>query len=284
MKQVNLLLAIIMAAATGLFAAYLFWVDNSLDTVGPVITIADELLELSVEDPEEALMQGVTAMDDRDGNVTASVLVESIYGISEDNVTTVTYAAFDRAGNVSKLQRKVRYTDYESPKFTLSRSLCFPGGSDFELLDHVGARDVLEGDIRRRVRATLISNTQSINVIGSHTVRFQVTNSLGDTVEADFPVEVYDPEWYTASVVLDEYLLYLDKGDSFDPKAHLKSFVVRGESLNISRQIPSDVTCGITSNVNTSVPGIYKVEYTLSQDINLATFSGRAILIVIVQE
>lgn len=284
MKRVNILLAIILAAAIGLFAVYLFWAHVAVDKVGPVFTVEEALLELSVTDPEEALLQGITAMDDHDGDVTPSILVESVYGISDDNVTTVIYAAFDRAGNVSKIQREVRYTDYESPRFTLTHGLCFPGGSDFDLLDYVGAQDVLEGDIRRRVRATLISDTRSISEIGSHVVRMQVTNSLGDTVEADFPVEVYDPEWYTASVVLDEYLLYLDKGDHFDPRQHMKSFVVRGDAINISSQIPSDIACTITNNVDTNVPGVYQVEYVLSKNINLTTFSGRTILTVIVQE
>lgn len=284
MKRVNTVLAIILAAATGLFAAYLFWVHNSLDTTAPVITVSEELLEISVADPDEVLMQGITATDNRDGDVTASLLVESVYGVSDDNLTTVTYAAFDRAGNVSKLQRKVRYTDYESPKFVLDRSLCFPGGSSFNLLDHIGAQDLIDGDIKRRVRATLVSDTGSISDVASHVVRLQVTNSLGDTVEADIPVEVYDPEWYTASVELTDYLVYLKQGTSFTPEKYLDTFVVRGEGINISRQIPDGIYCRINSNVNTNVPGIYTVKYTLSQNINLATFSGQAILIVIVQE
>ena len=283
-KRINILLLTVLAVAVGLFGAYRIWIHNRLDTTGPFITIDEGLLEISVSDPEEALMQGIRAVDARDGDVTDSLLVERIYGITEDNVTTVTYAAFDRAGNVSKVERKVRYTDYESPRFQLYGSLSFPGSSGFDLLEYVGATDVLEGDIRRRVRATLISDTKSIAQIGSHVVRFQVTNSLGDTVEADLPVEVYDPEWYTASVELSEYLIYLVPGDSFDPKKYLETFVVRGEDIDVSRSIPEDVYCSIANNVATRVPGIYTVTYTLSKNLNLMTFTGQAVLIVIVQE
>ena len=274
----------VLAAAVALFAAYLFWIHNNLDTTGPVITVSDELLEISVKDPEEMLMQGITATDDRDGDVTNRMLVESIYGITEDHLTTVTYAAFDRAGNVTKLQRQVRYTDYEEPSFELYGSLCFAGGSGFDVLDYVGARDVIEGDIRRRVRATLVSDTKAISNVGSHVVRFQATNALGDTVQADLPVEVYDPEWYTAQVELKEYLVYLKVGDSFDPKQYLKTFLVRGDEIDISRRVPDDVYCGIDSNVSTKNPGIYTVTYNLSKNINLMTFSGQTVLIVIVEE
>lgn len=284
MKRVNLLLMGVLAVAIGLFSAYQIWIHNNLDTTGPVITVEEKMLEISVEDPQEALMRGITAMDDRDGDVTGRMLVESIYGITEDNVTTVTYAAFDRAGNVSKLQRQVRYKDYESPKLELYGSLCFPGGANVDVLEYVGARDVIEDDIRRRVRATLISNTKAINNIGSHVVRFQVTNSLGDTTQADIPVEVYDPEWYTAYVGLREYLVYLKVGDSFDPESYLKTFQVRGDSIDVSRGVPEDVYCSIDSTVSTRRPGVYTVDYNLSKNVNLMTFSGKAVLVVIVEE
>lgn len=284
MKRINILLLSVLAAVVGLFGAYLFWIHNNLDVRGPVITIDEKLLEISVQDPETALMQGIRAEDDHDGDVTAGILVESVYGITEDDLTTVTYAAFDRAGNVTKATRQVRYVDYRSPRFVAYDSLCFASGSGFDLLESVGASDVLEGDIRRRVRATLVSDTKSIDQVGSHVVRLQVTNALGDTVEMDVPVEVYDPEWYSAAVELEAYMIYLKKGASFDPDSYLESFVIRGEAIDISDGIPDEIYCSTNSNVNTAVPGVYKVSYTLSKNVNLETFSGQAVLIVIVEE
>lgn len=274
----------VLAAAGVLFAGYLYWIHNNLDTAGPVITVEEGLLEISVKDEETALMQGISAWDNRDGDVTGRMLVESIYGINEDHVVTVTYAAFDRAGNVSKVERQVRFKDYVAPKFELFGSLSFPGGTGFDVLDYVGAQDVIEGDIRRRVRATLISDTKSISEMGSHVVRFQVTNSLGDTVRVELPVEVYDPEWYTAAVELEEYLVYLKVGDSFEPEDYLKTFLVRGSEIDVSRRVPEDVYCSIDSGVSTRRPGVYTVTYNLSKNINLTTFSGQAVLVVIVEE
>ena len=126
MKRIHILLSIVMAAAIALFGAYLVMTRNFKDTTPPVITVEEQMLEISVKDDRDILMTGITAMDNRDGDVTASLLVESVYGITEDHETTVTYAAFDRAGNVSKIQRKVRYTDYREPRFELDASLCFP--------------------------------------------------------------------------------------------------------------------------------------------------------------
>lgn len=277
------LLAILMVAVV-LFLGYRFWIYTGLDTTGPVITVDEGILQVSVHDPQEALLAGIRAMDDHDGDVTDSVLIESIYGITDDHITTVVYAAFDQAGNVSKMERKVCYTDYSSPRFTLRDSLTFRAGSGFDVLDYIGAEDVREGRIDRRVHGVMISESNSIHEIGQHTVRFQVMNDLGDCSEIEVTVEVYDPEWYTAKVELSEYLIYLEVGDRFTARDYLKSFNVRGESIDISRSVPDELDCVISGQVNTSVPGVYEVTYQLSQNVNLNHYSGIARLIVIVEE
>lgn len=284
MKRINVLLMLVLAAAIGLFGAYHLWIHNNLDTTGPDIRIEEGILKLSVEDGEEALLRGITAVDARDGDVTASILVESVTGISREGLTTVVYAAFDRAGNVSKAERQICYSDYISPRFQLDGALIFAHGVNFDVLDYVGAVDVLEGDIRRRVHATLISNTKSVNEMGSHVVRFQVTNSLGDTVELDLPVEVCDPQWFNASVVLSEYLIYVERGASVDPADYLEAFNIRGEEIDVSGQTPDDVSCDITGQVNTRVPGVYEITYVLSKNVGLQTFTGQSKLIVVVME
>ena len=283
MKRWNFLLLVILAAAVGLFACYHVWVHNRLDTAGPELIIEEGLLEVSVSATDQDLMQGIRAVEDRDGDVTASILVESIYGIDENNMTTVTYAAFDRAGNVSKVQRQVRYVDYEHPKFELYGSLTFAYGSGFNLLEYLGAEDVIEGDIRRRVHATLVSDTKGIEMEGRHQVKLQVTNSLGDISELVVPVEVYDPEWYSADVQLSEYLVYLERGKKLDARSYLKKFIFRGEPIDVSRGTPSDITVDINNGVKSDVPGVYEVTYILSKSLNMNTYSGIAKLIVVVE-
>lgn len=283
MKRWNVMLLLVMAAAVGLFGCYLLWIHNNLDTTGPVITVEEGLLEISVKDPAEALMQGVRAVDDRDGDVTAGVLIESIYGINENKESTVTYAAFDAAGNVTKTQRVIRYRDYHAPRFTLSRSLTYAYGRKIDLLQDVGAEDVLEGSIGRRIHAALISETANIEMEGVHQVKLQVANSLGDTVQLVVPVEVYDPEWYNAEVTLSAYLVYVKAGTQFNPRSYLKSFVVRGEVQNLNGITPEGISVEIDSKVRMDVPGLYEVRYVLSQTEGMMTHTGIAKLLVIVE-
>ncbi len=282
LKKTTIILLVILAVSVGLFGVYHFGIRNMLDTTPPVITVEEGLLVVSVKDPEEVLLQGLTAVDDKDGDVTDSLLVESVYGVVDD-VTTVTYAAIDSRGNVSKCQRQVRYRDYESPKFQLYDSLIFTNGAGFDLMNYVGAVDVIDGDIRRRVRATVVSDTQSLLSVGRHQVKFQVTNSLGETVDLVLPVEVGETGWYNAEVELTDYLIYLDRLAPFEPKQYLKSFEVRGVHVDLDGEESRDVILDISGTVDTGVPGIYEVTYTLSQNVDLTTFTGRARLIVIVE-
>lgn len=90
---------------------------------GPVIFYPEGVLEISVQDGEEALLQGVTAKDDKDGDVTGSILVEKLSGFDGENRREVTYAAFDSDGNVAKATREIVYTDYTPIRFQLNHSL-----------------------------------------------------------------------------------------------------------------------------------------------------------------
>ena len=155
-------------------------------------------------------------------------VVERVNLTDGDGSISVSYAAFDSAGNVAKAKREGRYTDYERPRFTLNAPLVYTVDHSFDVLSNVGAVDAIDGDIQHRVRATT-KGTSSIMALGSHMVQFQVTNSLGDTVSETFPVEVISSGIYNAALELTDYLVYLPKDAQFYPAQYLKSFTWLGE-------------------------------------------------------
>ena len=279
----SLIYLILTFVFVAVFALYMIVIQGGVDTRPPEIFFDGTMLELSAKAADEAYMQGVSATDDKDGDVTSSLVVESIKLLDSDGTIRITYAAFDAAGNVRKALRTARYTDYESPRFFLNRSLTFAYYSGFDIFNMVRAEDALDGNISHRVRITSMDDSSIANV-GAHQVQLRVTNSLGETVQLVVPVEVYDPEWYLASVKLDTYLLYLKKGDVFNPREHLDKFVVRGADTDVSRGIPEGIDCEIDGAVNTAVPGVYRVQYTLTKDLNLTSYAGQAYLMVVVQE
>lgn len=74
------------------------------DRIAPVITFEEDGMVYSREMDEESLLQGVSAYDETDGDVTAFVVIEKISETADGEVI-VTYAAVDSSNNVVKRAR-----------------------------------------------------------------------------------------------------------------------------------------------------------------------------------
>lgn len=262
----NIILSILIIACLAVFFGYRVMDGMRTDTTPPEIEMTEQIPELSVLDPQSMLLQGITAKDKRDGDVTGSLVVEGVDLLDNHGRLMVHYAAFDAAGNVVKAQREAQYTDYHSPRFKMENALVYLVGSSFDVLKNVGAEDLLDGDIQHRVRATLL-DAESIAEQGTHDVQFQVTNSLGDTVTQVFQVDVLDPNTYDASLSLKEYVVYLQVGDAFNPSGYLSTFSLRGVTTNLRSGLPQDYSLRLQGDVNTRVPGAYPVEYRVTYTI-----------------
>ena len=118
----------------------------TVDVTPPVITCSTDSIDVSVTAGEEALLQGVMASDDRDGDLTDQILIKGVTPALADSSAQVTYIVFDSANNMATVTRTVRYTDYQAPRFALSRPLVYPLGQTVTLLDRLTASDVLDGD------------------------------------------------------------------------------------------------------------------------------------------
>ena len=82
------------------------------DETPPVISVSSNLdLTYSSGMDESLLLEGVTATDDKDGDVTNSLRIDSILESQDGHYAVVTYAAKDKSGNVSKLRRLLNWND-----------------------------------------------------------------------------------------------------------------------------------------------------------------------------
>ena len=288
-KKGNILLVLLIIACVAVFYGYRTLDMMRTDNDAPVIYMDAQIPEVSVKDPKSALLQGISAEDKQDGDVTSSLVVEKVEMTDSDGTLAVSFAAFDRSGNVAKEKREAKYTDYESPKFVMRAPLLFRNGAHFDVLQIVEARDVIDGDIQHRVRATSMTD-KSIDELGVHDVQFQVTNSLGDTVTLVLPVEVYDPEPYDATLTLKNYLIYVEKGGTFSAQTYLGSFFFRGDEIDLRGSLPYGYSLKTDGIVNTQVPGVYPVEYRVTYTIKHETdpqrdqvYTGYSKLIVVVE-
>lgn len=92
-------------ADVALIAASVFLCMN-LDRNAPTISFEDEDRQLvyTEKTSEEELLEGVSAVDDMDGDVSDSLLVEKVSETADGGVI-VTYVALDSANNVAKKSR-----------------------------------------------------------------------------------------------------------------------------------------------------------------------------------
>ena len=101
-KRINILLAILLAVLIAL-NVFLF---RSQDRKAPEITFT--MTPVYYEgDAESVLLTGITATDNKDGDVSDSLIVDHIIDSDDGSSITVYYAAKDSSNNVAKASRKV---------------------------------------------------------------------------------------------------------------------------------------------------------------------------------
>lgn len=266
MKKIRIWSVILLIVSATVFSVFKIYEQMSRDNKPPEINCQEEELVLSVAADESELLKGVKAVDNRSGDVSDSLVVESLSGFTEDGVRIITYAAIDESGNVVRRERKLRYEDYQKPRFTLSGPLRFPMGRTVSVLGQVGASSVLDGELNGNIKYAL-ENTIDVTNVGSYPVEFRVTDSGGNTVYLTTSLEIYDPSEERIGVSLTEYLVYVGINTAFDPMPYYAGADQEG-SLEIQ------------SNINTAEPGSYYVDYI----VRGVSGYGKSRLVVIVGE
>ena len=102
-------LTVIMAVICLALAAVYVVINLAEDDQPPQIEIQEQDLTYTEGESWDVLLQGVTANDNRDGDVTDSLLVENVYPVPEAGVATVVYVARDDSNNIAKASRTVTY-------------------------------------------------------------------------------------------------------------------------------------------------------------------------------
>lgn len=269
LKILVVLLAVLVVGANVIVVVQ----QGRLDNTPPQISIDVEVLEISVSAEESEYTEGVTAWDNKDGDISADVVLEHVSQLTGEDTVKVTYAVFDRAGNAATATRTLKYLDYTGPKFSLSKPLSYEVGKTVTLLDRLSAEDDLDGDITQKIRVT--SQNLSNDIAGVYHINVQVTNSLGDTQVCGLPVLITDGSANLPQIQLTDYIVYLETGAEFEPR----QYIMEVTDPEKEQTLDSDLV-EIQSAVDTDVPGTYDVAYVCKSGEEEAM----AILTVVVME
>ena len=306
MKKFRITWLVFVILTVVLFAGYRVYEHYKKDSSGPVISGGQDAISVSIHDGDDVLLQGITAQDKKDGDVTDSLIVEKLSNFYDENKRIVTYAAFDSDNHISKVERELTYTDYTGTRFSLSGSLRFRAGETLNIEKIVSAEDCLDGDLSSKIKIHM-ETTINNRVIGFYKVEYSVTNSAGDVTTLPIEIEIYEPVSNEVELNLDRYLVYYT-GAEPDYTDYLKSirkgnleYAFEGVTLVETQQPeedgePSEETedeaenytvskedVRIESSVNPSVPGVYPVYYHYSKEHSNYTSVATEVLYVVVE-
>ena len=295
MKKTTLILLIFFGISV-VIAAVSWFVRPTKKQKGayPEITMESNVIEISVNADDSAILEGIIANDAEDGDLTGKLIIEGMSRFISKGKRSATIAVVDSDGNITEARRTVIYTDYESPRFSLNAPLIFPVGTS-KLDGSIRATDSIDGNITGKIRLKTDASDFGDRE-GSYSVTFTCSNSLGDSssilVTITFDNKVTDNSY--PKIKLSDYLVYVKQGTPVYPWNFVQSMTA--DKQTFERTIEDERAILRTSGdhadieeedfeiqsggLNTDVPGIYEVNYYYTDSANR---TGTTCLIVVVE-
>lgn len=288
MKKLRMAVSGLFVFSCIVFTVYLirdiFWADHN----PPEISLEEERVEISVTKDDAELLKGVTAVDDKDGDITDSVRIASKSHFIEKGRRTVTYAVFDKANHAASAEQTVVYTDYVSPRIYLDKPLRYTvsEAKSADLLTNMRAEDCLNGDVSRQIRVSL-EEAWYENQIGEYEVTVSVGNDAGDVCTIPMKAVIRDgndliesKKYYPA---LSDYIVYTSVNRPLE-FSHYLTGMMRGNTEYLFGSGEITVTAEnvmISENVDYSEPGVYEVRYSYT---SLEGITAVTTMYVVVEE
>lgn len=276
MRIVRMILIIVSAISLGIFGVSEIIQAAGRDRTIPEITSTMDVLEIPCDYTEEQLLEGLSASDGKDGDLTSRIIPGAFSRFIEKGLCNLTYVVFDSSNQPASLTRQVRFTDYHSPRFTLTEPLVFvqQEGSYSDAMARLGAQDMLDGDLSGWITQT--DTDVNYQQPGTYTMTVEVSNSFGDTSTAALPVHVVSAEQLGAEISLVSPVVYVSVGATIDPASY-----VSGATDTMGNEISTDQVSA-SSGVDTQTPGCYEIHYEVHDDAGSSV--GQTWLTVIVEE
>lgn len=253
------------------------------DHVPPVITCSEDELVLSVnENQEEALMKGIKATDNRDGDLTKEVRISSISHFISGNERTVTYVVFDKSNQMGTLKRTVKYSDYTPPRIKMLHaprcSAAEAANTDF--VSYLNATDCLDGDLTSHVKLSMNDSLYNPQP-GDYPVTAQVSNSAGDVCSVSFEITITDNENESMKQypALSEYIVYTTVGQQIDPMCYVVGLEQNGVITQYNEDPNVMESISVNSKVDYNQPGVYPVEFSYTGDGTLTAVTKMFVVV-----
>ena len=190
MRYVRIAVILLFLCSAGIYGFSRFYTMGSQDNTYPVIESDREVLEIPSSYTEDMLLEGLTAWDDTDGDLTDQIMIRGT-----------------------------------SPFVETGEPLVFQAGRTADALSRITAYDVVEGDLTSQI--VQVGSTVDYRTPGDYVVSVQVTNRFGDYQSAELPVHVVESLDQPYQIRLTQPLIYLGLGEGFDPYLQIQEITDR---------------------------------------------------------
>lgn len=275
-KRLVVFLAILCIALAG----FVIGVRMRTDREGPKITFGEEDIVYTDSTTEEELLEGVTAEDAVDGDVSDTITLESVYPMDEDTAVAV-YVAKDSKNNITKVKREMKCSEEEdSSKKNKEKS------SDKQKQEEQEPESTPEPTVTEELpeaeqpEEPTVSPTPGIDQeVGAEAEGTPEDSNVDREAEearaAQEALASQMPE-QSPRIYLTDYLIRIQAGESIDRLSYVKE--IQDDSDNIS-ELWHYISIDGTLDVNT--PGTYELTYYVIDSNN--NESNKALLKVIVE-
>ncbi len=240
---------------------------TDIDVTAPVITMLGTTPVL-VAHGGTYTDAGATALDDKDGDITASLITVNPVNTTIVGTYQVTYNVSDATGNAAtQVVRTVNVGDQQPPVITLlgANPVTVALGSAY-VDAGATATDNVDGDLSA---AIVTASTVNTALVGSYTVTFDVTDAAGNAAATlTRTVNVADQTAPVITVV----------GANPVTVAHGATYTDAGATAldNLDGDVSAAIV--VTNPVNTNVLGSYLVTYDVTDAAgNVATQATRTV-------
>jgi len=229
-----------------------FKVTVIVDTTPPIITLLGDNL-ITIEVGTTYNDAGATASDDKDGNITGSIVIVNSVDSNILGSYTVTYNVSDSSGNpATEVIRTVNVVDTALPVITLlgDNPINISVNTNY---DDAGAtaNDNYDGDITNNI---VTVNPVDVNIIGTYYVTYNVVDSSGNSaIEIIRTVNIVDISTPIISLLGDNPIT-IEVGTPYTDAGATAIDDVDGD---ISGNIV------VVNNVNSNILGTYTVTYNV---------------------
>ncbi|HAT4368153.1 TPA: DUF5011 domain-containing protein [Clostridium perfringens] len=221
----------------------------------PTISVEDKTIKAGEDfDP----LAGVTAKDKEDGDLTSSLkVVTNEVNTKVPGKYKVVYEVTDKGGAKTSKTITVTVVSNDSPVISGVENLVLKEGTAFDPMTGVTAKDTEDGDLTSKVQ---VKGTVDVNKPGEYELLYSVVDKDGNKTEVKRKVKV-NPKLVEINNV--PTISCEDKtikaGEDFNPLAGVTASDKEDGDLTSSLKV-------VTNEVNTKVPGTYKVVYEVTDN------------------